>query len=60
MTYKEKAEMIGEDEREFIREKLASIAEWLRQHYPNMDYREINRYLQEMHACITDFSQNLM
>ena len=47
MTHLEKAEKIGEDEREFVREELAWLARWIRSHKP-LNFREINRYLHQM------------
>jgi len=48
MTYLEKAEQISVEDREFVRGELAWIAERLLQSYPEMSFREINRYLHQM------------
>ena len=48
MTQLEKAERIAGEDREFARGELAYIAEWLRQIYPNMPFREIKMALHQM------------
>lgn len=48
MTYLEKAEQIGEGDRKFARSELASIAERLRQSYPDMNFSEVNLFLHQM------------
>jgi len=48
LTYLEKAEKISVEDREFVRGELSWIAERLLQSYPDMTFREINRYLRQM------------
>ena len=43
----EKAEKVAQEDREFVRDELAWVAEWLKKR-SNMNFREINRYLHEM------------
>ena len=43
----EKAEKVAQEDREFVRDELARVAEWLRNR-SNMNFREINRFLHEV------------
>ena len=47
LTYIEKVEKITSDDRGFVRCDLSSLADWIRERYPAMNYREINRFLHE-------------
>ena len=48
VTYREKVEKITPEDRGFVRCDLSSLADWIRERYPAMNYREINRFLHEM------------
>ena len=48
MLYAEKAEKIRSEDREFVRDELTWIAEWIRERYPTMNYGEINHFLRVM------------
>ena len=39
---------ISQEDREFIRDELAWLAEWIRGRYPQLSFREIHRILREM------------
>ena len=39
---------ISQEDREFIRDELAWLAEWIRGKYPQLNFREIRRILREM------------
>jgi AAA+ ATPase superfamily predicted ATPase len=48
MLHAEKAEKIRREDREYVRSDLSSLAEWIRERYPTMNYGEVNRFLHEM------------
>ena len=43
----EKAEKVAQEDREFVRDELSWVAEWLRKR-SNMNFREVNQYLHEV------------
>jgi len=45
---REEAREISQEDREFIRDELAWLAEWIRGKYPQLNFREIHRILREM------------
>ena len=48
MTYQDKVEKIAQEDREHARSELTSLAKWLKNRYPSMNFREVNRFLNEM------------
>ena len=48
ITYAKKTERIKKTDREFIREELAWLAEWIRNKYPYLTVDDLSRYLREM------------
>lgn len=48
VLHAEKAEKIRQEDREYVRSNLYSLAEWIKERYPNMNYGEINRFLHGM------------
>jgi len=40
--------MVSEEDRKFIREELAWLAEWVRSRYPKLNFCDIRRFLTEM------------
>ncbi len=42
------ANMVSMEDREFIREELAWLADWIRCRYPKLNYGDIRRFLAEM------------
>jgi|GEM_PF-3502904 len=45
---KSSASVVSEEDREFIREELAWLAEWIRSRYPKLNFCDIRRFLTEM------------
>ena len=39
---------VSEEDREFIRDELAWLAEWIRSRYPKLNFGDIRRFLREM------------
>jgi hypothetical protein len=39
---------VSEEDREFVREELAWLAEWIRSKYPKLNFCDIRRFLLEM------------
>ena len=48
VLHAEKAEKIRQEDREYVRSDLSSLAEWIRERYPTMNYGDINRFLHGM------------
>ncbi|MEM0096185.1 MAG: hypothetical protein QW660_06070 [Candidatus Bathyarchaeia archaeon] len=42
------ADVVSLEDREFIREELAWLAEWIRSRYPKLNFCDIRRFLTEM------------
>jgi hypothetical protein len=42
------ASEVSEEDREFVREELAWLAEWIRSKYPKLNFGDIRRFLKEM------------
>jgi hypothetical protein len=38
----------SQEDREFIRDELAWLADWIRRKYPKLSFRDIRRFLSEM------------
>ncbi|MEM3361553.1 MAG: hypothetical protein QXG58_06220 [Candidatus Bathyarchaeia archaeon] len=45
---KSSASVVSEEDREFIRDELAWLAEWIRSRYPKLNFCDIRRFLTEM------------
>lgn len=45
---KSSANVVSEEDREFIRGELAWLAEWIRSRYPKLNFGDIRRFLTEM------------
>jgi len=43
----EKVEKITSEDRDHVRSELYRLAQWLKNRYPDMNIREINRFLHE-------------
>jgi hypothetical protein len=39
---------VSDEDREFVRDELAWLAEWIRSRYPKLNFGEIRRFLREM------------
>jgi len=39
---------VSEEDREFVRDELAWLAEWMRSRYPKLNFGDIRRFLREM------------
>jgi AAA+ ATPase superfamily predicted ATPase len=39
---------VSQEEREFVRDELAWLAEWIRSRYPKLSFGDIRRFLREM------------
>lgn len=39
---------VSEGDREFVRDELAWLAEWIRSRYPKLNFGDIRRFLREM------------
>jgi len=39
---------VSSEDREFVREELAWLAEWIRSRYPKLNFSDIRRFLTEM------------
>jgi len=39
---------VSEEDREFVRDELAWLAEWIRSKYPKLNFGDIRRFLREM------------
>ena len=48
LAYLEKVEKIAPEDREFVRNEQAWLAEWLKNRYPSLKFGDINRYLHQM------------
>ena len=48
LAYLEKVEKIGPEDREFVRNEQAWLAEWLKERYPSLKFGDINRFLHQM------------
>ncbi|MGB9779071.1 MAG: hypothetical protein ACPLW8_06650 [Candidatus Bathyarchaeales archaeon] len=42
------ANMVSVEDREFIRDELAWLADWIRNRYPKLNFGDIRRFLAEM------------
>jgi len=42
------ANVVSMEDREFVREELAWLAEWIRSRYPKLNYGDIRRLILEM------------
>jgi len=40
--------LLQDKDREFVRDELAWLAEWIRSKYPNLNFVDIRRFLREM------------
>lgn len=47
-SYLKKVEKICSEDREFVREELAWLAEWLSERYPILDYTDLRKFISEM------------
>jgi hypothetical protein len=36
------------EDREFVREELAWLAEWIRSRYPRLNFEDVQRFIREM------------
>ena len=45
---KSSASVVSEEDREFIRDEQAWLAEWVRSRYPKLNFCDIRRFLTEM------------
>jgi hypothetical protein len=45
---REETREISQEDREFIRDELAWLAEWIHGKYPQLNFREIRRILREI------------
>lgn len=48
VTNLDEIEKITEEDREHVRSELSKLAEWLRNHYPNVTIKTVNQFLHEM------------
>jgi len=39
---------VSQEDREFVRDELAWLAEWTRNRYPKLNFGDIRRFLREM------------
>jgi hypothetical protein len=39
---------VSREDREFVRDELAWLADWIRRRYPKLSFRDIRRFLNEM------------
>jgi short-subunit dehydrogenase involved in D-alanine esterification of teichoic acids len=47
LTYIEKVEKITSEDCDYVDSELHSLAQWLKNRYPDMDSQEINRFIRE-------------
>ncbi len=40
--------LVQDEDREFVRDELVWLAEWIRSKYPNLNFGDIRRFLREM------------
>jgi len=48
MGARSQANVVSVEDREFVRQELAWLAEWIRSRYPKLNYGDIRRFLAEM------------
>jgi len=48
IPYAKKSERISPNDREYVRCELDWLAKWLRKHYPDMNYCDLRKFINEM------------